>query len=428
MAEPTTREHRPPARPEAGTTRPALVCAFPRSFAVPLPSGVVGRAWLETLKLPDPEVSGAHFSIVRLPGGTVQIKDAGSRNGTFVDGTRLAPAEGVQLEDGARIRVGGTLFVYRASFGGALNPSPELGAMIGPYGLRELASTVEAWSKRPPATVLILGETGTGKELAAELIAERLGRARPVAINMGAIAAGVFEAQLFGHTAGAFSDAKKASRGVFASADGGAVFLDEIGELPLELQPKLLRLLDNREIQPVGGERPLKVDVLTLAATHRQLDAMVDAGAFRRDLLTRLSMAVVRLPPLRQRPEDLFPILIGLAKARGELLAARDCEVEAVERLLLHDWPGNVRELAAIFARVRLQHPGEGLPLWAVDATLAPTIRGNAAATPQLPASVQSLTRANIDAALGKSGGNESEAARLLGVSRGALRRALGKA
>ncbi len=235
----------------------------------------------------------------------------------------------------------------------------------------------------------------------------------PVPVNLGAVSGGVFESQLFGHVAGAFSDARKPARGIVQSAAGGAVFLDEIGELPLELQPKLLRLLENREVQPVGAERPVPVDVTLIAATNRDLAAMVEAGAFRRDLLARLGAAVLQLPPLRDRVEDLFPILSAIAGARGDALSADGVEVESVERLLLETYPANVRELAAVLAKVRVIDPEPGLRLWSVQEVLGP-----AAAS-----SGRALTAERIEEALRATGGNESEAARRLGVSRGALRR-----
>jgi hypothetical protein len=419
VAESSTHEHRPPARRAARDERPALVMAFPISTAAPLPAGEpVGRAWLSALGAPDSEVSGKHLSVTRLRGGGVQVADAGSRNGTWVDGARLGPNEAVTLTDGATLRIGRSVFVYRERFRGPLAPSPPLGRMVGPYGLRTVADVLEAWRSKPPTNALIIGESGTGKELMAEELARVLGRGAPVAVNVGAVPATLFEGQLFGHVAGAFSDARKASRGVVLAADGGVVFLDEIGELALDLQPKLLRLLENREVQPVGAERPQKVDVVIVAATHQPLEARVEAGTFRRDLYARLATAVVQLPPLRDRVEDLFAILQAVAAARGESLPAESIEVEALERLMTEPLPGNVRELVALYGRLRLRDPEPGLRQWALSEELgAPA-----------PITGRALTRDKVDAALAASGGNESEAARLLGCSRGALRRFLSKA
>jgi transcriptional regulator of acetoin/glycerol metabolism len=176
-------------------------------------------------------------------------------------------------------------------------------------------------------------------------------------------------------------------------------------------------LLENREVQPVGAERPQKVDVVIVAATHQPLEARVDAGTFRRDLYARLATGIVRLPPLRERAEDVFAILQSVASARGESLAASEVEVEVIERLMGEPLLGNVRELAAIYARLRIRDPEPGLRAWALTDELGPAA----------PATGRSLTRERVDAALAAAGGNESEAARRLAVSRGALRRFLAK-
>ncbi len=414
MAETSTHTHRAPAKRAARDERPALVMAFPISAAAPLPAGeAVGRAWLSALGAPDTEVPGKHFVVTRQRGGGVQVADAISRNGTWVDGVMLGPKEVVTLTDGAIVRVGRSVFVYRERFRGPLAPSAPLGRMVGPYGLRAAAEVLEAWRARPPMNALVIGESGTGKELVAEELARVVGRPAPVPVNVGAVPASLFEGHLFGHVAGAFSDARKASRGVVLAADGGVVFLDEIGELSLELQPKLLRLLENREVQAVGAERPQKVDVVIVAATHQPLEARVEAGTFRRDLYARLATAVLELPPLRDRAEDLFAILQAVATARGETLSPASVEVEALERLMCEPLPGNVRELVALYGKLRLRDPEPGLRQWALSEELGPAP----------PATGRALTREKVDAALAASGNNESEAARKLGISRPALRR-----
>lgn len=431
MASSGTKDHAPPARPSERRERPALIVAFPRPAAAPLPASddPIGRAWLERLGVTDDEVSTKHIAISRQRGGGVELTDVGSRNGTWVDGTPLAPRTPLRLADGALIRIGRTLIVYRERLAGSLEPSPPLGRMVGPYGLRRVAAAIDAFRAHPPGNVLVVGETGTGKELASEAVASALGRGVPVAVNLGAVATGVFESQLFGHVAGAFSDARKAARGLVASADGGAVVLDEIGELPLELQPKLLRLLENREIQPVGAERPTRVDVLLVAATNRDLDAMVDAGTFRRDLLARLESAVVELPPLRERAEDVFAIVSALAASSGTPLDPAHTEVEAVERILLDALPANARSVVALLSRIRAVDPGPGLRQWAVQQVLgsAPPASGPTSGNAAPLSTPRTLTRERVDEVLLASSGNESEAARRLGISRGALRRFLAR-
>jgi transcriptional regulator with GAF, ATPase, and Fis domain len=263
--------------------------------------------------------------------------------------------------------------------------------------------------------VLIEGETGTGKELVAGALAQMLRPGKPYQpFNVAGIAAGVFESQLFGHVAGAFSGAGKFSRGIIASHDGGTVFLDEIGELPLELQPKLLRLLENGESLPVGADRPVRVDVLIISATNRDLDEMVEAGRFRRDLRARFS-AIIELPPLRERAEDLFAIAVARAVKAGERYDIDRVEVEAIERLMLHPWRANVRELHSVLDRIAAIDPPPALRLAAVTQVLG--------VTPSQRTGV--LTRERVEAALAACNGNRSEAARQLGVSRGQLLRFL---
>jgi DNA-binding NtrC family response regulator len=397
------------------------VLAFPRALALPVPfgRGPVGREWLDQHGAPDGRVSGRHFAIGRAS-GTAFLEDAGSRNGTWLDGRRLAPGDRATLVDGAVIRFGRTLAVYREELEGPDAPSPPIGELIAPFGLRAFAATLEGFARVSPRNVLIEGETGTGKELAARAVAAAVGRARPyVAVNLAGIPATVFESQLFGHVAGAFSDARQAAPGVVRKHDGGTVFLDEIGELPLALQPKLLRLLENREVHPVGADRPVTVDVLLVAATNRSLEDLAREERFRADLLARLASARVELPPLRERAEDVYAIAEEAVRRRGaqrgapERLDPELVEVEAVERLLLEPWPANVRGLVAAMDRVAAVDPAPRLRAWAVERVLGPAASARAGV----------LSSELVDDALAACGGNETQAARRLGVTRGKLRR-----
>jgi transcriptional regulator with GAF, ATPase, and Fis domain len=411
---PSTSAHRGPVQPEGGRRRPALVCAFPRAAAVALPDSgtVVGRAWLAERGLADTEVSSGHLRIDRA-GGTLRVADVGSRNGTWVNGSRLAPRDLTPLEHGAVLRLGRTLFVFREELQGSLEPAPPVGDLVGPYGLRAVAESVAGLTRSRPGNVLVEGETGVGKELVARAVAAALGRATPfAAVNVAGVARGVFESQMFGHVAGAFSDARTPAPGIVAAHDGGTLFLDEIGELDLDLQAKLLRLLENREVLPVGAQRPARVDVLVVAATNRDLEEMVERGAFRRDLFARLAMARIHIPALRERSEDIFSVASALARRAGGALAPEQVEVEAMERLLLEPWPGNVRELDAALAAARRLDPEPGLRLWALEEVLGEA-RGHKAA----------LTQEAVDAAVEAAAGNVTAAASLLGVSRGKLLR-----
>jgi transcriptional regulator of acetoin/glycerol metabolism len=416
-AAPATEDHPAPSRGLASGGRECLVPAFPGGSALPIPAGAetIGRSWLEERGHLDSQVSTRHFRFSR-PGGALHLEDAESRNGTWVNGVRLGRGERVPVVDGALLRVGNSIFVYRAELMGELTSASPLGPLIGPFGLRSLAAALEFLETRPTTNVLVEGETGTGKELIAAELHRRLRPGRAYApVNVAGIALGVFESHLFGHAAGAFSGAAKPSRGVVVAHDGGTVFLDEIGELPVEMQPKLLRLLDNREVQPVGAERTRTVDVLLVAATNRALETMEQEGRFRRDLLARFSGARIEVPPLRERVEDIFAIAQALFARRGATLTPRDIEVEAIERLLLHDFRANVRELFGVLERVTALAAGRGLPTWAMLRVLGPSpIAGSG-----------QLVLEDVRAALTSCGNNETEAARRLGVSRGKLRRFL---
>jgi transcriptional regulator with GAF, ATPase, and Fis domain len=402
-------------KPEGARPRPALVCAFPKHAAVALPDSgtVIGRAWLAERSLSDTEVSTAHLRIDRA-GGALRVADHGSRNGTWINGHRLAARDLTPVEEGAVLRIGRTVFVFREALAGGLEPAAPVGGLVGPYGLRAITGTLQGLARARPGNVLIEGETGVGKELVARGVAAALGReARFAAVNAAGVARGVFESQMFGHVAGAFSDARAPAPGIVVAHEGGTLFLDEIGELDLDLQAKLLRLLENREVLPVGASRPVRVDVLVVAATNRDLEQRVREGAFRQDLLARLAMAHLRVPPLRARSEDLFAVACELARRAGAALAADEVEVEAVERLLLMPWPTNVRGLDAALAALRRLDPAPGLRAWAVEEALGAVG----------PSTKAALTQNAVDAALAAAGGNVSAAAERLGVSRGKLLR-----
>jgi len=414
-----TADHVDPQLPASRRPEPVLLVAFPQPAVLDVPLGrPVGRDWLADNGFVDAEVSASHLKFDKSRQGLV-VRDVGSRNGTWLDGVLLPPNDKQTLKEGAVLRVGRTLMVYRSALLGERSPASPMGDLVGPFGLRGVRANIEALARRAPRNVLLEGETGTGKELAASAVAAALDRSHAFApVNVAGVASGVFESQLFGHVAGAFSGAREASLGVVQAHDTGVVFLDEIGELSMELQPKLLRLLENREVLPVGAERPVIVDVCILAATNRHLEEMVEAGTFRRDLLARLSMARLRLPPLRNRAEDVFAIARAVAPRVRLDLPAEACEVEAVERLLLERWDTNVRGLLAALAQIATLDPTPGLRLWAIDEVLGP--RADRVGAP--------LTVGTVRAALEACDGNESKAARRLGVSRGKLRRFLGKA
>jgi DNA-binding NtrC family response regulator len=289
-----------------------------------------------------------------------------------------------------------------------------------------------------PVTVLITGETGVGKELIAEELHKRSGRAHGafLAFNCTSVPRDMVESQLFGYRRGAFTDAKESFLGLLRAADGGTLFIDEIGELGLESQPKLLRFLESGEVHPLGETRPVKVDVRVVAATNAPLEHLLGEGRFREDLYYRLNVVRLRVPPLRERREEI-PRLATLFLdrfAREMRKGALSLDEAALERLLLYAWPGNVRQLQNELRRiVALAAPGEtiGPGHLSEEILAAPRSRAVAGGTTisevviplqgTLEAATWALERAMIAATLARTGGHLDDAARLLGVSRKGL-------
>jgi DNA-binding NtrC family response regulator len=304
----------------------------------------IGTAPDNDLVLTDRAISRHHLAL-ESAADLVSVIDLGSTNGTRVDGVRVTSAV---AEPGQRIAIGGTVLAIdpadspvriplasRESFGGLVGRSA---AMRELYTVLERASTSDA-------SVLLHGETGTGKELAAEAIHHASSRRdRPfVAIDCGAIPATLFESELFGSVKGAFTGATRDRQGLFVEANGGTVFLDEIGELAPELQPKLLRALERRQVRPVGASQPVDFDVRIVAASHRDLATEVNRGAFREDLYFRLAVLSVELPPLRARRDDIAMLVRHFVE---RIAPDRAGESEAIAELVRHrSFPGNVREL-----------------------------------------------------------------------------------
>ena len=299
-----------------------------------------------------------------------------------------------------------------------------------------------------PLSVLITGETGTGKELVARALHRESPRAaRPfVALNTAAIPAELLESELFGHEAGAFTGASRRHIGRFEQADGGTLFLDEIGDMPAALQTRLLRVLAEGEFFRVGGRELIRVDVRVIAATHQPLEALVEQGRFRADLLHRLDVVRLSLPPLRQRREDIPQLAARfLAHAARKLqLPPKKLSAPALERLRVHAWPGNVRELENVCWRLAALAPGD--TIGAVDLALALPTAAQATAHADWPQRLADWARAQLDAgtpglhaqarelldrtlldtALERCNGHRSDAAALLGLSRNTVTRKLG--
>jgi two-component system response regulator AtoC len=269
-------------------------------------------------------------------------------------------------------------------------------------------------------TVLITGESGTGKELIAQAIHRSGCRAgRPlVSLNCAALPETLLESELFGHVKGAFTDAVRDKAGLINEADGGTLLLDEIGEMPVSLQVKLLRVLQEEEVRPVGGTTSRKVDVRVLAATARDLEREVAAGRFREDLFYRLNVLPIHIPPLRQRPEDIPPLVAHfVAKYNLKLgLAVEGLTPAAMSACLAYDWPGNVRELENALERAMVLTEERTIGC----ESLPPAVQGAAEGTaPGLAVreNVRALERQLIIRALEKSGGNRTQASKLLQIS-----------
>ncbi len=298
------------------------------------------------------------------------------------------------------------------------------------------AALLEATSRiaSRDVTVLVRGETGTGKEFVAELLHAQSSRAgkRLVRFNCAALPADLADAELFGHVRGAFTGATATRPGFFAQADGGTLILDEVGELPPAIQAKLLRALQEGEIQPVGSGRIEKVDVRVVASTNRDLAADVKAGSFREDLYYRIAVVELVVPPLRDRKDDIPALAEEFARRYGERFGLGNVVLEAplVDALVRTDWPGNVRQLENTIARLAALSSGGAITLAdfraadtgttqspapeASDADPPPDARNG----PSLKEQVEAFERGLVARALDSTGGNQSEAARRLGVSR----------
>jgi two-component system response regulator AtoC len=298
-------------------------------------------------------------------------------------------------------------------------------------GMKQVARTVR---KVAPfkTTVLVLGESGVGKELISRGIHSNSPRVEKafVAVNCGAIPEALLESELFGHVKGAFTDASSDKPGLFVEAEGGTLFLDEVGELPVSLQVKLLRALQEEEIRPVGGTKARKVDVRVVAATSRDLSAMVEEGSFRQDLFYRLNVMPIEIPPLRERKDDIEPLLRHFVEATNRKLGTKIAGVteEALKLLRGYDWPGNVRELENTVEHAAVMADAEVLDVHDLPERARRKAGPEGGFTMRFPEDDLSVKRAQralerefILRALEETGGNRTHAAKLLDLSHRAL-------
>ncbi len=359
-------------------------------------------------------VSRKHLEIV-WRAGAHRIGDTGSKNGSWLGGERLEAAQA--LRDGDVVRAGGVVMVYEIQ--SARSPSVERASddalMAAVPGRSSAARTLRDAIVRAapdPAPALVLGETGVGKERVARELHRLSGRAGPfVAINVAELSEQLVESQLFGHVKGAFTGAEQAQPGLFRAAHRGTLLLDEIGELPIELQAKLLRVIQEREVRPVGSTRAEPIDVRVVGATHADLPTAVEAGRFRRDLWARLSLIELQVPALAARRADIIDWFVILyarwAAERG--LEGRDLDVrpEAAEALLMRALPENLRTLERVVHRLDPEEPVLGDDL--VEKLLGPRAphaspRAADAGAPVVAVAPPPTTREELAEALTKIG------------------------
>jgi len=367
----------------------------------------IGTAGTNDLVLHDRTVSAYHCRFETVD-RDVLVCDLGSRNGTWVDGVRV---ESARVAPGARLRLGRTDLRLLAR-----QPEPiakATGIVTASAAMLTVLSEIERLARlRWPA--LIRGESGTGKELVARALHDRGPRAEGpfVALNAGGLPKHLIESELFGHEKGSFTGAVVAHRGVFEQAHGGTLFMDEIAELPLDMQARLLRVLETWEIRRVGAESSTLVDVRLVCATHQDLAAMVTAGSFRLDLYYRIARLALDLPPLRDRASDIDVLIQHFLDQLRDEVGPRSLADDARTALLAYRWPGNVRELRNVLAAAAVNSCGQVITADDVVAAMGKL----ATAGSTVPSA------AAMSLVLGEHGGNLSAAARALGIPRTTLR------
>jgi DNA-binding NtrC family response regulator len=361
------------------------------------------------LVIDDPTISGRHVSITGGASGVV-VEDLGSKNGVYLAGARVQRA--VLHGSQAALEIGRSQVKIDEAALQQPTPVPLLPGLIGDSApMRRLASEVQRVAALD-APVLVLGESGTGKDVVARAIhALSHRRGRYVPLNAGALGEALADSELFGHCRGAFTGAVQARSGAFEQADRGTLFLDEVADLAPSIQVKLLRAVEDGEVRPLGGAAPIKVKTRLVAATWAPLEQRIEAGAFRADLYHRISTFVIRVPPLRQRRSDIPALASALLAARREELGERRLSAAALHRLGAYAFPGNVRELFSIVYRAAALCEQREISAADIEAALPSA----------LP---RELERRRVDARqlLDVHGGNVSAAARSARVARSTFR------
>ncbi|OQX68068.1 MAG: hypothetical protein B6A08_12290 [Sorangiineae bacterium NIC37A_2] len=420
---------------------PGLVLLYAENFrAVPpvLPlrkdPQTIGRDPSVELRLEVPAVSRRHAEI-RFERGSFIVRDLGSTNGTLLDGQRIEEAV---LEDNSELRIGDAIFKF-VEEGSAEHAGYRLDGtliqgqtrlfrgrspLVGGFEM-DLISEALGRVAKSPLSVLLLGESGTGKEVATRLLHQESGRSGEFhAVNCAALPENLIESELFGYKRGAFSGADRDKLGLFQAAHRGTLLLDEIGDMPLAAQAKLLRVLQSREVVPVGSTKPEPVDVRVVAATHRDLARLQQEGRFRPDLFARLNEFSVRLPPLRERKEDVYLLVRTFLERHGR----PDLEptFPFMAALLHYDWPYNVRELESVIKRASALTRGTVLDEGALPETIREAILDYAQAT-RPKNTGDGPTEEELRQLLAESEGNIAAVGRRLGKARMQVHRYLKK-
>jgi two-component system response regulator AtoC len=415
--------------------RPRLLAVWEGGSSLrPLPDRgtlVVGRGDRCDLRIDHRSVSREHAAIHVGPGDAVSVEDLGSSNGTRVRGRALDAHVPTAVAPGEIVEVGAARVLLDCPDSGRRDD----GARPSDEPMGEVDRLVELVAPSEIG-VLLCGETGVGKEVIAEKI-HRLSPRAPkplVRLNCAALSDSLLESELFGHEKGAFTGAVASKPGLLETGNGGTVFLDEVAEMPVATQAKLLRAVESRELFRVGGTQPRSIDVRFVAATNRDLPDLCDAGAFRSDLYFRLNVITITVPPLRER--------VASIRVLADELVARQCSKtgrappalspEAVAHLEGYAWPGNVRELRNVVERALVLCPGATIgPQHLLLDAAGP--RSSRAPPPSAPAEtaappssrlhdqIEALERQRVVEALDRFGGNQTKAARLLGISRRTL-------